>query len=171
MGGEDLWRSSAWSTGDRGIEHGEHGQRACTMWSVTELGWEWGTEFTWEEREVKICRYPITSLASLIIQFLKIYFCLCICAWVWVTVWNMCASTRWGQLRALHHLELELEVVVSLLKWVQGTKLRSSIGATSNLNHCTVSTAPIGPLSMCTYDLRTMRLCCVKLLNKWQFVK
>lgn len=41
----------------------------------------------------------------------------------------MCVSTHVGQKTALDPLELEIQVVVSHLTWILGTKMEFSIGA------------------------------------------
>lgn len=57
---------------------------------------------------------------------------------MYVHFMNICymyAGTHVGQRRMPDPLELELQVVVSLLMWVLGVKLESSERAASDLNH------------------------------------
>lgn len=48
-----------------------------------------------------------------------------------------------SQARGVRFLELELQVVVSSLAWMLGTRLKSSARAAFALNHCAISLASI----------------------------
>lgn len=58
-----------------------------------------------------------------------------------MSIISVCAGVYGGQKRALD--TVETQAVVSLLKWVLGTKFSFSGRTTTALKHCTSSLAPI----------------------------
>lgn len=65
--------------------------------------------------------------------YLHVYMCVC------VIVCYMCVDAKGGPKKVLDPLELDLQVVMSHLKWVLGTKLRSFERDASTLNYWATS--------------------------------